>query len=388
MDETKSLHVPIKAYLTELIESGQLQENALAPSENELAERFGVNRNWSRRALRELELEGYVVRSQGRRSVVAPISARRHALALGKAPTIAVALPDYLDLFDRSIVDGFMGYASSHDIHSLVYNMHLLEEEEDLFLRKAPDTGLAGLAVWPQHDTPKIAEALNTLRRRRFPIVQIDRYVTNSDTDFVVTDNEALGYTLANMLLDRGHTKIAYASVFENVSSVRDRFSGFKRALEEHNMPFDPKYHKCMTPDDQHSIHSAITEAMSYREAPTAFVCVHDNLAKSIAEELQRLDYAIPGHVELAAVDDVHESQLVGIQMVTARQRGHEMGRLAAELLVGRLYDPDLPTAQHFLPIDPDDNNGQAATNANVQSSHAAGAPGDQNGNKDSSGAN
>lgn len=352
MDESRLLHLPIKAYLKELIESGFLGEGKALPSENELAQRFSVNRNWSRRALRELEIEGYVMRSQGRRSVVAPVSARRHSLALGKTPTIAIALPDYADIFDRSIVDGFMGYASTHDVHSLIYNIHLNEEEEELFLRKAPDTGLAGLATWPQHDTPAIANALDILRRRRFPIVQIDRHVSGSDTDFVETDNESLGYSLAGMLIERGHTRIAFASIFEDASSVRDRFAGFRRALEEHDIPFDPKYHKRMTPDDPHTVHGAVTEAMSYREAPTAFVCVHDNLAGCVAQELLRLDYAVPGHVELATVDDVHESEIGGIPMITVRQRGSDMGRLAAELLLARLYDPDLPTARHLLPVD------------------------------------
>ncbi len=353
MDNSKGVHHKIKEYLKEAIQGGQLNEGDLLPSEHELAAMFNVNRNWARRALRELEVEGYVLRSQGRRSMVTPVSSRRQALSVGETPTLAVALPEYQDLFDRTIVDGFMGYASDHDVHSLIYNIRLDESEEDAFLHKAPEIGISGLAIWIQHDTPRIAEAIASLRRRRFPIVQIDRKIRGCETDVVVTDNEKIGYALTKALIDKGHELIAFASVFEDASSVRDRFQGYRRALEEGGIPFEEKYHRPMVPHEPKTIREAVSEIMSYRKTPTAFVCIHDRLASLVAEELIRLDYQIPDHLEIAAVDDVHHAQRLGIPMVCVRQDGLEMGRMAAECLLNRLYDPDLPPTTHLLPVLP-----------------------------------
>ena len=373
MDNKKEMHREIKEYLRDLIESGKLTENAKMPSEHDLAKKFGVNRNWPRRALRELEVEGYVLRSQGKRSVVAPISARRQAFCIGKVPTLAIALPEYQDLFDRTIADGFMGYAAQHEVHSLIYNIRLDEEDECKFLLKAPEIGIAGLAFWPQHDSPGVAEALAVLRRRHFPVVQVDRYVRDTETDFVVTDNETMMHTLTTRMIDRGHKRIAFISVFEDVSSVRDRVAGFNRALKEHGLPINEKYFSSVYPADIASVRGAVTDIMGYREPPTAILCIHDNLAGNVLKELDRLDYRVPEHVELAAVDDMYHTQTMGFPLLKIRQQGGEMGRVAAEMLLSRLYDPDLPVSQQFLPPVME---GANIHHGNHGSAHLTSAPG------------
>lgn len=353
MSSNDQPQIIIKQHLLEAIEAGQLGEGGYLPSENDLSQQFGVDRHWARRALRELELEGYIIRSQGRRSVVAPTCQRRHSLALGSSPTFAVAIPDYVDAYDQSIVNGFMQLLSSKRLQGHVYSVHLDEDEERTFLSRAPDTGLAGLAIWLQHGTPAIANALDSLQRRRFPVVQIDRHLDSCETDYVVTDNEAVGFSLAEMVLERGHTLIGFASVFEDVSSVRDRFTGFRLALESRDIEFHEKFYKRMTSGDVHSIHAAITEMMSYREGrPTAIVCIHDEVAHNIIKEVLHLGYEIPNDVEIAMLDDLHQSQFSRLPVLTVRQRSREMGRMAAELLFERFGNPDLPPRHIKLPID------------------------------------
>lgn len=350
MEKKNDMYLAIKEYLLSLIENGALSAGDKMPSEHDLSQKFGVNRNWPRRALRELEVEGYIARSQGRHSVVLPASARRQSLCIGKAPTLAIALPEYQDIFDRTIADGFMDFVSAHELNSMIYNIRLDEEDEAAFLLKSSEVGIAGLAFWPQHDAPSIARSLAVLRRKKFPVVQIDRFVRDTQTDYVVTDNEAMMHQLTLEVIQQGHSRIAFASGNEDVSSVRERLAGFQRALRENNLPVNEKYFKCMQPGDIASVRGAVTDVMGYREPPTAIVCIHDRLACNILQELDRLDYRVPDHVALAAVDDGHCSQTQEFPMFKIRQQGGEMGRLAAELLLDRLYDPERPDLQHRLP--------------------------------------
>ncbi len=55
----------IKQFIFEQIESGQWAEHQRVPSENELAEKFGVSRMTARRSLQELTDEGVLNRSKG-----------------------------------------------------------------------------------------------------------------------------------------------------------------------------------------------------------------------------------------------------------------------------------------------------------------------------------
>jgi len=354
MNDMKNTYHEILEYLRHLIESGELAEGALLPSENELGRRFDVNRNWPRRALRTLEAEGLIQRAQGKRSAVAPASLRRQAFRIGKVPTLAIALPRYLNPFERAIADGFMNYAARQEVFGHIYTLRLDEEDEREFLARLPDTGVSGIAFWPQQDTPAIAATLSALGRRRFPVVQVDRYVQDADTDFVVSDNELLMRVLAGKVIARGHKRIAYASVVRETSSGRERFAGFKGALEEQGVSVDAALCKNMDPEDPAAIRDAVTGIMKRRNPPTAFICANAPLAAAVLNELDRLNLPVTQPVELAAVDDIGLEQKLRYPVLCVRQQGYQMGWLAAEQLLARLYDPGLPVLRMFLPPETD----------------------------------
>jgi len=63
----------IKKHILANIESGHWQENDLVPSENKLAEDFGVSRMTARRALEELSQQGILIRTKGSGTYVASL---------------------------------------------------------------------------------------------------------------------------------------------------------------------------------------------------------------------------------------------------------------------------------------------------------------------------
>lgn len=72
--DVKARFLQIKLSLLEKIELRELQVGDKVPSENQLAESFGVSRMTARRALSELVTEGVLVRSQGIGTFVADSS--------------------------------------------------------------------------------------------------------------------------------------------------------------------------------------------------------------------------------------------------------------------------------------------------------------------------
>jgi GntR family histidine utilization transcriptional repressor len=63
----------IKKHILQKIESGEWQENDLVPSENKLADDFGVSRMTARRALEELSQQGILHRTKGSGTYVASL---------------------------------------------------------------------------------------------------------------------------------------------------------------------------------------------------------------------------------------------------------------------------------------------------------------------------
>jgi len=76
------IYYQLKEALKQQIESGALKPHERVPSERELEERYRISRMTARRALQELEAEGYIYRAQGKGSFVAEPKIRQGLLWL------------------------------------------------------------------------------------------------------------------------------------------------------------------------------------------------------------------------------------------------------------------------------------------------------------------
>lgn len=81
-DSPVPIYYQIKELFKERIEGGKLEPHQRLPSERELEERYGISRMTARRALTELESEGYAYREQGKGSFVEEPKLRQALLEL------------------------------------------------------------------------------------------------------------------------------------------------------------------------------------------------------------------------------------------------------------------------------------------------------------------
>ena len=338
----------IKRELKNQIESGELPEGARVPSEFELARTYGVSRNPTRQALRDLELEGYLLRTPGRGSFVTPIAQRQKLFKINGWRTLAIGCPQLEFHYTRSVIQGFIQYAMERGFQTMVYFVQFSDEAEFEFLADIRNSGIEGLAFWIQHTSERTLDLLHKFRRAAYPFVLIDRYVRGLDTDFVVTDNEDAAYQLTRTLLARNHTDIGFITTPLDNTTAEDRFAGFRRALAEAAVPCTDELTGVFdTPEETNE--AVLHRIMAHRRHPTAFLCVNDGLAAALLDELGPLGFNVPEDLEVATIDDNQLAAALDIPLITASQRGHDMGRESAEILTNRIARPDDPPQQRFL---------------------------------------
>lgn len=340
----------IKRELKTRIENGDLAEGDRIPSELELARQYGVSRNPTRQALRDLELEGYLTRTPGRGSFVAPASRRQKLFRLADGwRTVAIACPEVECRYSRAVIQGFVGAAAEHGFHTMVYFLRFSDATEFDFLADMRNAGIEGIALWLQHPgSPRTLELLGRFQRSGFPFVLLDRYVRALESDCVVTDNEDLGYRLTQALVKRGHRRIGLVTAEIDNTAAEDRFEGYRRALKEAGLPFQKEAVGVFAAQGE-PVRAVVNRMLALRGRPTAFFCTNDGSAVKLLDELSELGYGVPGDVELAAVDDNALSQVLEVPLLWAAQAGPEMGRRSAELLLARIADPGQPVQQVFL---------------------------------------
>ena len=73
----------------------------------------------------------------------------------------------------------------------------------------------------------------------------VDRYFPRLDCCYVVADNLGGGYRATEHLIILGYTQIAFLyhdNADFRTTSVRDRYSGYRKALAEYNIEFNENW--------------------------------------------------------------------------------------------------------------------------------------------------
>ena len=347
--------------LLDRIQSSEFTPGSAIPTERELGEDYGVSRITVIKALDMLERDGHVVRQQGRGTFVAD-SASRATLANGlmAAPMLAFVSFSLNHPYLSNILVGITEVAAQmgHPLH--IFGSVKSSQEEATAINDALRRGVQGLIVNPWREY-RNATLYADLLARGFPLVMVDRYYTEVATDYVVYENDRAGYDVTSALISQGHTRIAFIpSQEQRTTSVRERLSGYRRALEAHGLAYDEDLIWSDMPgtfiaDGGRLSRSPATDELLRRhlktDKPTGLLAVNIDVAQLLINALCSEAPCIGPQARLALHLTVatfnHKELPAGTPLVSvlAMLPGEVLGAAAAKILVGRL--------NAMLPVEP-----------------------------------
>jgi DNA-binding LacI/PurR family transcriptional regulator len=349
LDPFQPIYVSIKNAFRTRILDGELVPGDKIPSELKLAKDLSVSRAQVRQALRDLEQEGYLMRAPGRGSFVGPRQGWPILDGGATDPKVVVALPVEWRHYQRQIVEGFVEEANRAGLHPMFYYLAYARESELAFLRKAPRSGVLGLAIWPTDHSEEERRVVRELYETAFPCVLLDSRLDGLETDFVGTDNRAVFEALTAALIAQGHTRLAYLGSGAPGPVVGERGQGFLDALDAAGLECPEDW----TPNidgAEAERDAALSEIATAPEPPTAFVCCHEGVARLASHSLGRQGMRLPGDFAGAALDDDRiPGKALGPDWLVCEQQGREIGRHTARLLKARIENPRKPSEQLLL---------------------------------------
>lgn len=277
------------------------------------------------------------------------LTARR--LSTGKTGVIAVIAP----FFTRpAFIERLRGIQarlleSAYDLN--LYNVET-PRRRDQCLREAPRPqradGVVILSLPPRDDDlPYLAQA-------ETPIVLVDaNHPSLSALNRIIVDDVAGGYAATRHLIDLGHRRIAFLcdwldSPF-NFTSNRDRYRGYRQALQEAGIEARPEYFV----QGEHSLPEARRLAQSLLalpEPPTAIFAASDDQALGVLEAARAAQRRVPEDLSVIGYDDIEIAAYVGL--TTIRQLLYESGRRGVELLLEMLQGKRTEVVCETLPTE------------------------------------
>ena len=168
----------------------------------------------------------------------------------------------------------------------------------------------------------------------RVPTVLLNSFVQDHSLASVVPGELLGGYVATLALVRAGHRRIAHIHGQSWTDPARDRLSGYRRALAEHDILFDPALVRPgnWEPPTGYE-HTAALMAMA--DPPTAIFVANDMMAIGAYDALKERGLRIPEDVSVVGYDDREIAQFMRPPLTTVVLPHYEMGIQAAAALIG-----------------------------------------------------
>jgi LacI family transcriptional regulator len=189
----------------------------------------------------------------------------------------------------------------------------------------------------------------------QIPTVLANCFAADGRLSSVVPNEIIGGYNATRVLLDAGHRRIAFINLGarwdgrpEPLPAAQGRLIGYKRALAEFDIAFDPDLVRV---SDQHPIsdHTITRMLAQLPNPPTGYFCGTDRIAMGCYSGLASLGLRIPHDVGVVGFDNVVMfAEAMSPPLTTIQLPHYNMGKWAVNYLLEAQEGSVVPT-HHML---------------------------------------
>lgn len=248
-----------------------------------------------------------------------------------RTKTIGLVIPSIADPFFSSCAEAVQVVALANDSLLIVTTSHNEPHAEIENLKILISHRVDGLIVAPANSH---GEALRDLVKRiAIPIVAVDRPITGSLVDSVVTDNFEGAKLATQHLIDHGYKRIVCLTGESTLFTIQERIRGYRAAVD--SAGFSCTLNTSVK--DYRSAEYAIESMLAGPNPPDALFTLKNSTTIYAFEVLQKLNVAVPKSIALLGFDDFELAATVRPSISVVQQPVEEIGRVAAELLFDKL---------------------------------------------------
>lgn len=255
------------------------------------------------------------------------------SLKTNKTYTIGFICPELANNFFMSVAKGVEDELRKHGYSVIVCNSNeSIEEEKERFQLMA-EKCVDGMIIIPATND---GAHFNIFKDMNIPVVLVDRIVEGFSTDAVLVDNINGSYSAIEYLINQGRRRIGFIGGDMRLTSARERYEGYERALSDFNIPFEKNIVKF---GDFHvqSGYDLMKQLMEDGEPPeSVFISnyfMHIGATRYLIEKKASNDSS----VSIASFDDMELISILGFSNVIVDQPIQEIGFKAAQLILERI---------------------------------------------------
>lgn len=182
------------------------------------------------------------------------------------------------------------------------------------------------------------------------PTVLLDCFSPDHALTSVVPDEVQGGYAATRHLIQARHRRIGFINNADPIPATTGRMAGYRQALAEAGLPFDPALVRACHSVAAESYRSTL-DLLQQPERPTALFCFNDLMALGAYDAIKQLGLAIPADMAVIGFDNL---ELIAAHLypplTTVALPHYEMGQWAVEYLINDAENmADAAPPQHLI---------------------------------------
>lgn len=318
-----------------------------------LSGKGGVSEQTRERVIQAASQLGYFNQKNGYMKNVIPSGTTQPTLS-GKQ-SVLVLMPNIRFQNKESLYWGRLLEGISRELEAQKLGMIIISEPRfDNFMSVLNPEGILGMIGVGQIATPFLLE----VHRIGLPIVLVDHEDPLIPSDTVFANNVDGMARLTNHLIGLGHRKLHFLGNLAFSRSFRDRWMGFRSALEENGLTpqslKDPmlELEGVDTGAYDDMLRSWLERQKATGQLPTALVCANDSIAIHACSALREIGLNVPGDIAVSGFDNIEDAARHTPAITTINVPKEYLGQRAVKKLLDRLAQPDEPQEKIMISVE------------------------------------
>ena len=188
---------------------------------------------------------------------------------------------------------------------------------------------------------------ISKVLQKDIPVVFIDPKEPLENRFQILIDNEHGAFIATKHLIDCGHRKIGFVSGDLTRMSFKQRFDGYMKALNLHNIPICQEFIKTGGLENGY-VH---VKGMLSAEKPTAIFAANDINAIYGYRAINELGLKIPDDISIVGFDDIEMAKISTPPLTTVRVYKEELGSIAVRTLLKLINNKNEKPITTVVPI-------------------------------------
>lgn len=242
------------------------------------------------------------------------------------------------DAFYGDIFDGINAAAKKRQVD---LQMHVFSDAQDMIkkgLSNLNDDPLLLVGI----DAPEI---IDILVENQVSAVIVNGMDPSMRLSSISPDYHFGAWIATRYLIELGHRDIIHVT-HDHRETVRKRIDGFREALEDAGIPYDPKF-QILDLENPQNISVAARDIVykklkARKTMPTGIFCVNDMVALGVIQAVQDLGLSVPDDVSVIGFDGLPMGAFSTPSLSSVQTDRKSLGQLAISLFDEIISDPSL----------------------------------------------